>query len=169
LTASAELDRLMGADRLARPAYPLAADGTAGRRDPSPTWDPWYTLSLAERRRLVRFMAPAGGGGLSLDDVAQVIGAGSLDDALSQWARACNLARGQGWDAQGWSEWADMDAQAESDCELYGPQELAERWGISVPALHQRRHRGQTPAPDMTISKVPIWTGETIRVWEENQ
>jgi hypothetical protein len=169
LAYSAELERLMGADRLARPAYPLASDGTAGRRDPSPTWDAWYCLSLTERRRLVRFMAPAGDGGLSLDDLAMVVGAGSLEDALSAWARACNLARGQGWDAQAWSEWADADAQLESDCELYGPQELAGRWGISVAALHQRRHRGQCPAEDLTISKVPIWSGETIRVWEENQ
>jgi hypothetical protein len=113
-------------------------------------------------------MAPSGQG-IALDDMAQVIGAESLDDALSAWARACNLARGQGWDDQAWSEWMDADAQLEADCELYGPQELADRWGCTVPALHQRRHRGYTPEPDMVISKVPIWTGETIRVWEENR
>ena len=76
--------------------------------------------------------------------------------------------------ADGWEmsrdeldDWEQSDAQLEADSELYGPQELAYRWGISVPALHQRRHRGQCPTEDLIISKVPIWTGETIRVWEE--
>ena len=167
---SAELERLLGADRLARPLYPLASDGTAGRRDPSPTWDPWFCLPLTQRRRLLRFMAPTGEG-ISLDDMADMVGAGSLDDALQRWARACLMAR-KG--ADGWeltrdevSDWAESDAQLEADSELYGPQELAWRWGISVPALHQRRHRGKTPEPDLVISQVPIWTGETVRVWEE--
>jgi hypothetical protein len=167
LAESAELERLMGTDRLARPLYPLASDGTAGKRDPSPTWDAWYCLSLTERRRLVRYMAPAGASALSLDQMAALIGAGSLDDALSTWARACNMARGQGWDAIDADEWAAADRQASEDAELYGPQELAARWGISVPALHQRRHRGACPTEDMTISKVPIWSGQTVREWEE--
>jgi hypothetical protein len=167
LAQSAELDRLLGADRLARPLRPLG-EGTAGSRDPSPTWDAWYSLPLTQRRRLLRYMAPAGQG-LSLDDVAQLIGAGSLDDALEKWARACSMARGDGWDVPDVDEWAAADAQAESDAELYGPQELAARLGISVNTLHRRRHRGALPPADMTISKVPIWTGQTVREWEEWQ
>lgn len=168
----AELARMMGGDRLARPAYPLAADGTAGRRDPSPSWDPWYCLPLARRRSLVRYMAPAGDrGGLLLDQVADLIGAGSLEEALARWAAACTMARATdaGWDLTPAEidDWAAADALASSDAELYGPQELAARWGISTPALAKRKERGQTPAPDLTISKVPIWTGETIRHFEE--
>lgn len=169
LDHSAELERLLGSDRLARPLYPLASDGTAGRRDPSPTWDPWFCLPLTQRRRLIRFMAPAGEG-VSLDDMADMVGAGTLDDALARWARACLMARSAdtGWDAIDADEWQAHDAELEADSELYGPQELAYRWGISVPALHQRRHRGQCPTEDLVISKVPIWTGETVRVWEES-
>lgn len=169
LAATAELDRLIGSDRLARPARPLG-EGTPGQRDPSPTWDPWYCLPLTTRRQLLPFMAPARSpGGLALDDLADLIGAGSLDDALTRWARACQMARrgSSGWDSPDVDAWEAADRLAETDAELYGPAELAELLGISVPNLHQRRHRGLLPAADLTLSRVPIWTGETIRTWQE--
>jgi hypothetical protein len=78
------------------------------------------------------------------------------------------------WDSVNVDDWARADAQAEADAELYGPAELAERWGISVPNLHQRLSRTRrgiaelAPLPDLTLSRVPIWTGETIRIWEES-
>jgi hypothetical protein len=167
LDRSSELERLLGADRLAQPLRPLG-DGTSGRRDPSPTWDAWYSLSLTLRRRLLPFMAPAGHG-LSPDDMADAIGASSIDQAIDAWARVCQLARrgGSGWEIVDLADWQAADRQAEADAELYGPAELAERLGITVPALYQRKTRGQLPAPDMTISKVPIWTGETLRIWAE--
>jgi hypothetical protein len=163
------LETFMLGDELERPLYPLAADGTAGRRDPRPEWDAWYCLSLAERRQLVRFMAPAGQGGIGIDDLVSLVpGAGSIDDALAAWSGACHLVRSSSKaDLLDLDDWRDANAQAEADAELYGPAELAARWGISVPALHQRRHRGQCPTEDLTLSRVPIWSGETIRVWEE--
>ena len=117
LASSAELERMLGADRLARPALPLASDGTAGRRDPSPTWDPWYCLPLNRRRRLIRYMAPAGERGLALDELADLIGAGTLDEALTRWARACELAR-QDLAGDDVDAWAAADAQAAADAEL---------------------------------------------------
>jgi hypothetical protein len=166
---AAELGRLLGADRLARPARPLG-EGTNGRRDPSPTWDDWYTMPLQTRRQLLPFMAPAGQG-LKLDDIADMIGAGSIADALERWAQACQLARRGGamaeLDRGEVADWERSDALAESDALMYGPAELAELLGTSVANVHQRRHRGQLPEPDLTLSRVPIWTGETLRLWQE--
>lgn len=72
-----------------------------------------------------------------------------------------------GWESTDVDAWEAADRLAETDAELYGPAELAELLGISVPNLHQRRHRGLLPAADLTLSRVPIWTGETIRTWQE--
>lgn len=162
---------LLGADRLARPERPLS-EGIAGKRDPSPTWDPWYSLSLPVRRQLLPWMAPAGDTrALTLDQVAALIGAGDLDHAMHLWAHACHRARhGAAADALSASdvaEWQAADAQAEDDAALYGPAELADLLGISVANVHQRRHRGLLPPADLTLSRVPIWTGETIRLWQE--
>lgn len=126
-------------------------------------------LPMTTRRQLLPFMAPAGRG-ISLDDMADMIGAGSLDDALATWARTCQLARkgsASTWAADDVAEWAAADALANADAELYGPAELAERLGTTVANIHQRRHRGQLPPHDLILSRVPIWTGETIRLWEE--
>lgn len=168
IDTGAELARLLDADRLARPQRPLG-EGSNGRRDPSPTWDSWYQLPMTTRRQLLAYMAPAGQG-LALDDVADMIGAGSLDDALNRWARACQLARRGAvadWAPVDAAEWQAADALADADATLYGPAELAELLGISLANLHQRRHRGQLPAHDLILSRVPIWTGETIRLWQE--
>ena len=126
---SAELHRLMDGDQLARPERPLG-EGTAGRRDPSPTWDPWYSLPLTQRRQLLRFMAPAGHG-LQLDQVAQLIGAGDLEHALRTWARACDMARrgATGWETIDAAEWEAADLLAEQDAELYGPAGSPTCWG----------------------------------------
>ena len=67
LESTAELDRLLGSDHLARPPKPL------GERSPSGEWDTWFTWPLEDRRRLLRYMAPAGSG-LAPDDAAMVMG-----------------------------------------------------------------------------------------------
>lgn len=82
-------------------------------------------------------------------------------------AGACHLVRTGESASLDVDAWEYENAQADADAELYGPAELATRWGISVPALHQRRHRGQCPPEDLTLSRVPIWSGETIRHFEE--
>ena len=170
---SAELARLLGADQLARPARPLS-DGTDGRRDPSPSWDEWYSWPLSIRRLLLPYMAPAGNGwgrapGITPDELVTITGAGSIDAALMAWRRACLMARrgADGWDGPDVDEWAATDARAESDAMLYGPAEYAALLCISVPALWKRKQRGQLPAPDLVLSRVPIWTGETVRIFAE--
>jgi hypothetical protein len=114
-------------------------------------------------------MAPADGGGLQPDDMADLIGAETIDDALDAWARACQMARrgASGWDDVDVEDWAVADARAQADAELYGPSEFADLLGITTTNLYQRKSRGLLPDPDLSISKVPIWTGETIRIWIE--
>lgn len=164
-----EHDRIMGGDHLARPLYPLGGTGrTDGRRDPSPQWDHWYEgFTLSQRRVLLAFTRE---GGLRPEELAGELGC-TIDEALERWARACQMARQRTEPVRdvdaGLADWAAADAQAQADAELYGPQELAARWQCSVPALWKRKERGRTPAPDMTISGVPIWTGETLRLWDE--
>jgi hypothetical protein len=117
-------------------------------------------------------MAPAGDpSGITPDVLADVIGADSIDDALERWAQACHLARGIGWemDRGTLDDWQLAEEQRERDAELYGPQEYAELLGCSAAAFHQRRRRGQVAEPDLVLSKVPIWSGYTIRTFHEHE
>lgn len=157
-----ELDRLLGDDRLARPQRPLSEGSARGDRDPRPSWDWWYGLTLTERRQLMRFMAPAGSG-LQPDDLQQVIGADSIDQALEQWRQACHLARRTVTrDMVSDMEW---EATQQALAEIVGPHEIAERLQVELGTVHQWRKRLLMPAPQRVISKVPLWSWAEILGW----
>ena len=72
----------------------------------------------------------------------------------------------QEWDTAAGRYVSDADKvaeQAERDAEIMGPQELAAELGTSVEAIWQRKRRDKLPAPDMTVSKVPMWRRGTLR------
>ena len=164
LEATAELERLMGPDRMARPLKPLGEGSDAANRDPRSSWDAWYSLPMAARRRLLPYMAPAGHG-LQPDDAAMVMGVDTPDAALERWAAACELARAGAWspkaDAPEWEWQAAQDALAD----IVGPHEVAAELGVAIGTVHQWRKRGLMPEPTRVISGVPLWTRAEIMGW----
>lgn len=176
-TAVAELERLTGCEQLARPAQPLADDG---RRDPSRLWDAWYgEVSVRERRELLGFMAPAGGG-VSLDQLAGELFC-SIDTAFACWRDACQAVRTARAHARTAArtaaelmadpmsdlyaaEWEQFDAEQlrRGAGTIWGPQELAKAEGITIAAMWKRRERGKYPPADLIVSKVPLWHVETL-------
>jgi ParB family transcriptional regulator, chromosome partitioning protein len=64
----------------------------------------------------------------------------------------------------------EHEAQADRDSSVIrevplGVSEVAELLGVKVAAIHQRRHRGTLPAPDLSVSGVPLWWADTIERW----
>jgi ParB/RepB/Spo0J family partition protein len=68
-------------------------------------------------------------------------------------------------------ESCELELEAERDANIVrevplGVSEIAELLGVKVAAIHQRRHRGSLPAPDMAVSSVPMWWRSTIERWQ---
>jgi len=153
---ASELDRIMGADRLARP------HAVAGRRDPAPEWDTWYEeFTSTDRRRLVAFTVADGG--VAPDVLATWLGT-SVDDAMWQWRQAA-LAELKSLQHDYLAQDRDQEEAAllaAADAALLGPQELAAACGVSPAVIHQWRRRERLPQADLVISGVPMWYWRTI-------
>jgi hypothetical protein len=178
--ALAELDQLTGCEQLARPVHPLV-EPEDRRRDPSPIWDYWYgAVPRRERRELLTFMAPAGGG-IRLDQLAGELFC-SIDNAFSYWRDAVQAVRRARAHARTAArthaeqladptselyadEWEQFDAEQlrRAELDIYGPQELARDLAITTALVHQWRKRGKLPPADLTVSKVPLWHVETLK------
>lgn len=50
--------------------------------------------------------------------------------------------------------------------DIWGPLELAARWGVTPQVVYTRKSRGTLPDPDLVISRVPLWLRSTIEVYE---
>lgn len=44
--------------------------------------------------------------------------------------------------------------------------DLAERWGVKYGAVLMQRSRGRLPEPDVVVSRVPMWSLDTIESYE---
>lgn len=158
MSDTSELRRVMAGDvdKLARPV-PARRNGRL-YRDPAAEWDWYYLLDDGLRAWIRRNVMAADG--LPPDELAALAG---WDD-VTVWARdlvsACNVAR----DRHAATSWDETYA-ADDDDELMGPDELAELLQVSRAAIRQWRHRGLLPAPDFTLSSLPIWTLRTVRDW----
>ena len=49
--------------------------------------------------------------------------------------------------------------------DVVGPAEVAAMIGVKKATVHQANARGRMPAPDLIVSRVPIWTRERIVAW----
>ena len=48
---------------------------------------------------------------------------------------------------------------------LLDTRAVADRVGLTYPAVRSRRQRGELPTPDFELSVGPIWLQETIDEW----
>jgi len=148
LASTAELERIMGSDRMSSPTA-------------SPEWDEWRTWPARDRNRLKRFL---GGGALTPDELATELGC-SCDEALRTWRDACFVAldAGRSDRVDAW-EWEMAEAAAVL-AEIIGPHEVAEMLEVSVGTVHQWRKRDAIIAPSRIVSGVPLWTRAEILGW----
>jgi hypothetical protein len=153
-----ELRRVMAGDvdKLARPV-PVRRHGRL-YRDPAAEWD-WYYLLDAGLRAWIRRNVMAADG-IAPDELAALAGWDDVTEWAAALVSACNVAR----DRRAADSWAD-DVDTDDADELVGPDELAELLQVSRSTVRQWRHRGLLPAPDFTLSSMPIWTLRTVRDW----
>ncbi len=52
---------------------------------------------------------------------------------------------------------------------LYGIAEIAAALGARPPTVAQWHRRGRLPQPDEVLAMGPVWYGDTIRPWIENE
>lgn len=150
-----ELDRIMGADKLARPDHMF---GGGGKRDPSPLWDDWYEdFTPTERRQLAPFM----GGAVSPDTLATWLHC-SVHEAMQQWKTACllTLRTVNPWVEKARAQARDDDRVSPSD--LMASHELAAYLGVETNTVAQWRRRGKLPVADLILTGTEIWTRQTI-------
>jgi predicted DNA-binding transcriptional regulator AlpA len=151
LASSAELERLMGADRLQRPTRK------------SSNWDAWYEeFTATDRKRLACFT----GGAVSPDELATWLDC-SIDDALRMWKSACLVALDSGKSDVVDATEGEHAAAAELLESIVGPQEVADMLGVKVETVWQWRKRDILPMPARVISKVPLWSAAAINSWAE--
>lgn len=159
---SADVSRLMNDETLARPT-PVRTRQGQWRRDPAAEWDWYYQLDPSCRSWIARnLMTPTGA---RPDDLADVAGFDYVDDWAARLVEAVDLVRSRALrNIDPLAEEYGRDDGADP-FELLGPDEVADLLQVARNTLAQWRHRGHLPAPDLTLSGLPIWERHTVTEW----
>lgn len=160
-----ELDRL-NAVAIGRPS-PERDRWGRWHRDPGGEWDWFYALPAGDqdyvrRNHMVEL-------GVRPDELADWLGAHSIDDAMTQWLEAVEMTRKSRIalvDPLS-DEWESLSSYDDDVTELMGPDEVADLLQVQRNTIAVWRHRGLMPAPAVVLSSLPIWRRGDILEWAE--